>query len=315
MPSPLISIVVPVYNTVKYLQPCIDSILAQSVCDMEVLLVDDGSQDESGRICDDYARKDHRIRVIHQVNSGVTAARGAGVSHSLGKYLTFVDADDTLPPTALQCLLAATEEGTYSIVIGSVDRYDYMGADRTLSPETYRHLLIKSKIMGSPYARVFARELFDDNTFNIPRQIRRGEDKLMNVRLAFSNRKPVKQISTIVYHYRNNTESVMHTFHSTVEHKQLFLKHFALSIPHSERRTYLDDFIVARLGTLREVAFEQPVALCQPMEWTSTLKRDIMTMKHRLSLAQRIFLYSSSAFLIRATCLFIRIRRKVAEKL
>ena len=88
------SIIVPVYNVEKYLRECIDSILCQTFTDFELILVDDGSKDESGKICDEYAEKDNRIKVIHKENGGQSTARNCGVKESSGKYIVFLDSDD-----------------------------------------------------------------------------------------------------------------------------------------------------------------------------------------------------------------------------
>ena len=90
----LISIIVPVYNVDKYLSKCIDSIISQTYNDIELILVDDGSPDNSPKICDEYARKDNRIIVIHKENGGVSSARNAGLDIAKGKYIGFVDPDD-----------------------------------------------------------------------------------------------------------------------------------------------------------------------------------------------------------------------------
>ena len=91
---PKLSVIVPVFNTEKYLRECIESILNQTFTDFELILVDDGSTDKSGVICDEYAQLDDRIRIIHQENAGVTRARKRGVEIALGEYITFVDSDD-----------------------------------------------------------------------------------------------------------------------------------------------------------------------------------------------------------------------------
>lgn len=93
---PLLSVIVPVYNVEEYLPCCIDSILSQTFTDFELILVDDGSQDRSGDICDDYAQKDSRIKVIHKENGGAGSARNAGLDKSRGAYIMFVDPDDKL---------------------------------------------------------------------------------------------------------------------------------------------------------------------------------------------------------------------------
>lgn len=98
MESPLLSIIVPVYNVAPYLEECLDSVLAQTFLDYEVLLVDDGSTDESGEICDRYATTDPRFRVIHKTNGGVSSARNAALDICRGKYLTMLDPDDTVAP-------------------------------------------------------------------------------------------------------------------------------------------------------------------------------------------------------------------------
>lgn len=94
--SPLISVVVPVYNVEKYLIPCLDSLKNQSYSDLEIILIDDGSTDDSGKICDDYAAKDVRFQVIHKKNAGVSAARNTGIELAKGSYISFVDSDDRL---------------------------------------------------------------------------------------------------------------------------------------------------------------------------------------------------------------------------
>ena len=99
---PTVSIIVPVYKAEKYLHRCIDSILSQTFTDWECILVDDGSPDRSGAICDEYAQKDNRIRVIHKENGGVSSARNVGINNAQGIYITFVDSDDWIEKTCLE---------------------------------------------------------------------------------------------------------------------------------------------------------------------------------------------------------------------
>lgn len=95
---PLISVIVPVYNVESYIHRCIDSILNQTYVNLEIILVDDGSPDNCGQICDEYAQKDNRIIVIHQSNGGLSVARNAGLNKCTGKYIGFVDSDDCIHP-------------------------------------------------------------------------------------------------------------------------------------------------------------------------------------------------------------------------
>lgn len=106
-----ISVIVPVYNAGQHLDRCIKSILCQSFVDFELLLIDDGSSDDSASICDNYASKDNRIRVFHQSNAGVSAARNLGLKEMCGKYLAFVDADDYVSPYYLADLYAGLRFG------------------------------------------------------------------------------------------------------------------------------------------------------------------------------------------------------------
>lgn len=101
MSSPKISVIVPVYNVMQYLPRCINSILDQTFTDFELLLIDDGSTDNSGKICDEYADKDHRIRVFHKTNGGVSSARNLGLDNAKGEWITFSDSDDELYADAL----------------------------------------------------------------------------------------------------------------------------------------------------------------------------------------------------------------------
>ena len=104
MKSPIISVIVPVYNVEPYLTRCLDSILVQTFSDFELLLVDDGSSDCCGAICDTYAQKDSRVRVYHQTNAGVSHARNTGLDHARGQYVVFVDSDDYVLPGYLHSL-------------------------------------------------------------------------------------------------------------------------------------------------------------------------------------------------------------------
>ncbi|MDE7478361.1 MAG: glycosyltransferase family 2 protein, partial [Lachnospiraceae bacterium] len=111
MNDPLISVIVPVYNVEKYVMRCIESILAQTYTNLEILLVDDGSTDASGKICDELAKKDVRIRIIHKENGGPSDARNVGIQEARGEYYLFVDSDDWISENLLESMLPLTEEG------------------------------------------------------------------------------------------------------------------------------------------------------------------------------------------------------------
>ena len=115
----MISIIVPVYNVEKYIYRCVDSILSQSFTDFELILVDDGSPDDCGKICDDYAKKDNRISVIHKENGGLSSARNAGLdwvfANSKSEYVTFIDSDDWVDTDYLRALLDGIKNTASSV--------------------------------------------------------------------------------------------------------------------------------------------------------------------------------------------------------
>ena len=123
---PIVSIIVPVYNVEKYISRCIDSILAQTFTDWECILVDDGSPDKSGEICDEYASRDSRIQVIHMENRGVSAARNTGLSAAQSEYIYFIDSDDYVEREALELLLSKAKQSVADIMVhGIVNDYIY----------------------------------------------------------------------------------------------------------------------------------------------------------------------------------------------
>ena len=113
----MISIIVPVYNTEAYLPQCIESLICQTYKDIEIILVDDGSTDDSLRICDGYQKKDVRIKVLHQKNAGVVNARKAGLYMAAGEYIAFVDGDDWVEPDMYECMYQKLFEQDVDVVM------------------------------------------------------------------------------------------------------------------------------------------------------------------------------------------------------
>ena len=148
-----LSIIVPVYKVEKYLPKCIDSILAQTFRDFELILIDDGSPDNCGAICDAYAARDSRIKVIHQANAGLSAARNAGLDISTGTYLGFVDSDDWIEPEMYETMIATAMEKNVDVVVCGVQYCAEDGAlIRTdlLSEDTYNRDGLLSAFFGMP---------------------------------------------------------------------------------------------------------------------------------------------------------------------
>lgn len=135
--SPSVSVIVPVYNAEQYLPHCIDSILSQSFADFELILVDDGSPDNCGKICDEYEKKDSRVRVFHQVNGGASSARNVGIENAHGKFLCFIDADDTVAPHFLNELVLDIElEDNIDLVIQGSRKFFSNGSTQDFVPKS-----------------------------------------------------------------------------------------------------------------------------------------------------------------------------------
>ena len=124
---PKVSIIVPVYNVEKYLGKCIDSILAQTFTDYELFLVDDGSPDNCGKICDEYAGKDGRIKVIHKENGGLSDARNVAIDIASGEYLSFIDSDDYVEPDMIESMYKALIETDSDVAVCGMDSFDENG--------------------------------------------------------------------------------------------------------------------------------------------------------------------------------------------
>lgn len=181
MSNIVVSIIVPVYNAEKYLSRCIDSILAQCFTDIELLLIDDGSKDGSGKICDEYAEKDKRVKVFHKVNGGVSSARNLGLDESEGKYITFVDADDyLLPETITERLLA----GNYDLIQIPRNNGSFMKTYShdvvCKSSESFREFIYRNYYFEC-WGRFYKRKVIGAVRF--PENLKVGEDLIFFLRL------------------------------------------------------------------------------------------------------------------------------------
>lgn len=180
-----ISVIIPVYNKADYIKPCLESLFVQDCDSFEVVAVDDGSTDNSGAICDEMAASDGRLRVIHTVNGGVTAARRTGVEQARGEYIVFVDADDQMAPHGLRTLLGAIERTGADEVVGTY--HDQHGRHITTGITGWADTeWMIGQLLGCCHwfcilwGVIFRRQLLE-NCLTAPRVIRAGEDSLMQL--------------------------------------------------------------------------------------------------------------------------------------
>ena len=265
MSVPEITVVVPVYNVQAYLPKCIDSLLAQTFGEIEIILVDDGSTDASGAVCDSYAGRDSRIRVVHQRNAGVSGARNAGIRLARGRYLGFVDSDDWVDRDFCRTLYrGATDYGADISICSyyevgeqgmrcgaSGDGGDTVVYDRR---EALRLLYEDSLIRSYFWDKLFKRELFDGVLF--PEDHTVFEDMAIMYKLFYRANRIVQQ-NVPLYYYLLRTGSILHSgfdpqaeyrFFLVIRERVLFLRDcFFYSEQYPSFFRNLKDFPVGRL--------------------------------------------------------------------
>lgn len=206
-----ISVIIPVYNVEKYLPECLESVLEQSYSSLEIILIDDGSKDNSGKICDEYAQKDHRIRVIHQENKGAAGAKNAGLRVATGEILTFADSDDVVEPGAYAKMIDVMEKTGADVVQGSffnlyTDGIEIMRKDSfEESGEQFLTRFTRDWTCGLLWDKIYRRALFDGVFFQEGNII---DDEFFTYR-GIMNAKKVVRISDAVYRYRQRRSGVM----------------------------------------------------------------------------------------------------------
>ena len=214
--QPLISVIVPVYNAEKYLTRCVNSILAQEPCNLEIILVDDGSRDGSPALCDDFAARDPRVRVIHKANGGVSAARNDGIESARGEYIAFCDNDDHYAPGMLARLLALCTENDCDI---AQCRHDRSLADSLPTPPpqpvevvTGRRVVDDIYARATPYIwdKLYRREVWREVRFPVGSYS--GEDMLVVPRLMLAARRVALVREKFYCHYLNPASVMMRGF-------------------------------------------------------------------------------------------------------
>lgn len=218
MSTPKISVIVPVYNVEKWLRRCVDSILAQTFTDFELLLVDDGSTDASGAICDEYAQRDSRVRVFHKPNGGVSSARNLGLNNAKGEWISFVDADDWVATDAFEVIsntACKSETDIVSFGFWSVKKDDkkpiLLPSIESGKDNFIRQLLLHSWGWTVVWNSFFSSSLLSKYGLLFKEGIVIGEDFDFLFR-AYYYAKGIKVIDAPLYFYnRMNEYSALHT--------------------------------------------------------------------------------------------------------
>lgn len=222
--EPLISIVVPIYNVQKYVRKCIDSIIGQTYHNLEIILVDDGSTDSSSQICDEYSKRDSRIKVIHKINGGLVSARKVGVQIAMGDYIAYVDGDDWIEQNMYEQLVYKINDA--DMVICGVERdygkhvsyevnkvKDRLYEGKDLVEKVFKRMMYTGRffergIQPHVYNVLFTADLLKHNQLQISDEIRVGEDAACLYPALLETEK-ICVTSECFYHYQMRDNSIM----------------------------------------------------------------------------------------------------------
>lgn len=217
MEIPKISVIVPVYNVEKYLSICIESVLNQSFKNFELILINDGSSDKSGIICDKYSLKDKRISVVHKENEGVSAARNYGLKICRGEYVIFIDSDDFIDSDTLEVSYNMAKHNNIDTVIFGIESFDDSDRKELITYNQLKDTKIYSskdaikkflnyEIRGYSCNRLVKRTVLIENNILYPEGIRFGEDICPTLKII-SNSNKVMLFNKPMYHYRQSNSS------------------------------------------------------------------------------------------------------------
>lgn len=214
--SELITIVVPVYNVENYIERCVKSLINQTYKNLEIILVDDGSTDNSGKLCDKYTKENERIRVIHKKNGGLSDARNVGIDNAKGEYIAFVDSDDWIPIAAIETLYSYITKFNVDIVSGNMVEVfsDYpKNSDKNKSmykifntEEALENMLYLHGITNSACGKLYKLSLFNNIRFPVGKLY---EDLGTTYKIYAKSKKNIF-IDYTVYYYFQNQNSIMH---------------------------------------------------------------------------------------------------------
>ena len=213
-----VSVIVPIYNVEKYLEKCIESILRQTHTNLEIILVDDGAKDMSGKIADEAAQKDNRIKVIHQINAGVSSARNAGLDVATGDYICFVDGDDYIMPDYVMYLLKLVVEknADVSVTTEMFSNFDSSQSNdldiSVLSAEKATEQMLCYRFPIGVYCKMFRRTFLEDNKVRFFTDIFIGEGFNFNMMALQRANQIVVGHRKVYFYRRDNSTSAMTAF-------------------------------------------------------------------------------------------------------
>lgn len=239
-----ISIIVPVFNASQFIEECVLSLEKQNYPNFEIILVNDGSEDDSLIICQKLASLYSNIVIIDQKNQGVSDARKNGVLRASGKWVVFVDSDDTVNADLLTSLQSYS--ANVDVVFAPLYLKHLLNKDQNYNSEEYLSLLIRRRICLGPVCKLIKKELFSTSLFNVPVCLRKGEDWVMNVRIA-QKIKCARECPKFMYNYRQHEKSLVHTNRSTIKLTCLEINAVLASLSKDQRKRMWIEILKMRI--------------------------------------------------------------------
>ncbi|MGN1420917.1 MAG: glycosyltransferase family 2 protein [Eubacterium sp.] len=335
----MISVIVPIYKVEKYINQCVDSIISQTYRDLEIILVDDGSPDNCPSICDEYAKQDIRIKVVHKENRGLMSARQAGLKVATGDYIGFVDGDDWIEPDMYESFAELIEKYNPDMAVceffysspnnkdvsnQSLNKPFYNKSD--LQSEVYPTMLFTGEYYNfgvNPccWSKVFKKGLLEKNLYNVTTDIRMGEDAAFTYPCLLEA-ESVCYVNKPLYNYRINPESMTNSYDSRLEDTILIpydiLKSCFEKYNDRQLMSQLDNYLFYLLNIMirNEVSQNNKKGSAEIRktigkfvynpEVITVLKRlDISSLPFRKKLVAKLFQFKS-VFLIYLYCLILR---------
>lgn len=250
--KPLVSIIVPVYNVEKYLAECLDSIINQTYSNLEIILVDDGSPDKCGEICDKYAVSDSRIKVIHKKNGGVSSARNVGIEISTGEWIYFMDSDDTIEKDLIsEVLITVLTDGTDMCFFDYDNIYDKKIINQTTlnSNESVFRNINNIKTLTVYFSKLgyiwnfIVKSKLIKNKFNFDETLFFCEDEIFKFRL-YNNISSFSYLHKVFYHYRILSDSAVGQFLKKKDYSLVLYKLYYKFIDIIKNGNYPDNAVI-----------------------------------------------------------------------
>ena len=268
-----ISVIVPVYNVAPYLGQCVESILSQTYQNIEVFLIDDGSKDDSGEICDRF-KSDERVRTIHKENGGVTAARETAFALVTGEWVSFIDADDWVDPEMLETMLSTAMERNADIVCCRMTDASPEGHwCREYDQEAATQALLEGALRNSLCNKLYRAKVIQG--IHIPADVRYAEDLLFNY-YAFQRSQKVVSLSDRYYHYVKHEDSCTKAAVRELHFDSLKVSQILLE---EEKRSKIVPYVVARNIRTDFAALTRIICGNAFWEYFEPIKRDILNQK------------------------------------